>query len=150
MSIINSWTSQYSTLAGVTDSINESVQVLIKEKQVSKYPQLADKSSFQVTDEQVHDARKQIASLIENLIAPIASDPVAVYRTAPLPEDLLDEYRERLEENQPARKRFEQLYSVLQSDKPVRDADKPALDDLVMTLDGSRKEIFQKLRQSGG
>ncbi|MBO0931133.1 hypothetical protein [Fibrella aquatilis] len=150
MSVLNSWANQYTQLANVTDAINESVQILIKDKQVHQYPQLADQPGFQLQDEAVQEARTTVAHLIENLMAPVASEPEVAYRTAALPDDVLDEYRSRLGQNRTARRRFEKLYEVLQADEPVRDTDKPALDDLVITLDNSRKEIFQKLRQSGG
>jgi hypothetical protein len=150
MSVVNAWASQYSQLADVTDIINQSVQILIKDKQVHRYPQLSMQPGFELAEGQVQEARHVVASLLENLMAPVASEPTVTYRTPPLPDGLLEQYRERLEDDEPVRQRFEQLYEVLQANESVRDIDKPVLDDLIITLDNGRKEIFQKLRRSGG
>ena len=149
MSIVNSWASQLNILASLTDAVSESIRILIKDKQVRQYPQLAGQPAFQLQDEQVHEARNKVASFVGQLVDPEINEDV-VGRISSLPDDLLDEYRSMLNENDEARHRFEQLYQVLQANKPVRDVDKSALDDLVITLDNSRREIFQQLRQSGG
>ncbi|MBO0950126.1 hypothetical protein [Fibrella forsythiae] len=145
----STWANQYEQLASATDLINESVNIIIKEKHVHQYPQLSTRPSFYLSEQQINQARTTVADLVSALIDENIDEPTGDESHVHLPDNLLDDYRTRLDNNPNARERFEQLRDTLQSDQPVDDSGKAALDDLVLTLNNSRKQIFRKLRQYG-
>ena len=146
MNEAHTWASQYEQLAAFTDTVNESVGIIIKQKLIHENPELTESESFQVADEQIDHARVIVAELLTSLVGDQTDQLVPKSSGGELPELLLDDYKERLQKNPRVQTRFSLLLNHLNTDEPVNESDKQCLDDLVLTLDSSRKQLFRKFR----
>lgn len=144
MSDMSALATQYNQLMAITDKVNDSVKVIIKDELAQDNPEMRQRANFNVAPERLNQAKETLSGLVRTLLSLVTSEPTTD-SLLDLPNIIAEDYQKRLQ-NEPLQGEFKGLLNAIGENKPIGKTYQRLLEEIITTLDSDRRQFYRKLR----